>query len=156
MDYTPGNTFDFVSGSYSPTTVFDFTVETPDETLATITAVLDGLSACIQAEHVRFFAEIGATLEDMVGGLLAEYDVNVQRFITTRPEIRWQDATAGVGLQSLLSRDQATRNDHKAISVQQQTVPANIKAVLETDQAIRMDGQLQIDIEQAPGISLHT
>ncbi|MAK67517.1 hypothetical protein [Methylophaga sp.] len=152
MDYTPGNTFDFVSGSYSPTTVFDFTVETPDETLATITAVLDGLSACIQAEHVRFFAEIGATLEDMVGGLLAEYDVNVQRFITTRPEIRWQDATAGVGLQSLLSRDQATRNDHKAISVQQQTVPANIKAVLETDQAIRMDGQLQIDIEQATAV----
>lgn len=105
-----------------------------------IVAVLDGITTDFTGKNIMNQGVIQPVqLDDVVAGWIGEYDPNVNRFLTVRPVIRWEDTQPGIGHKSLLIRDQATRNDHLNQSSQQQATPAGIRAILETDQAIRLD-----------------
>jgi len=168
--YTPSTTFDFSTGPTSEN-IGDITATLDDVSGAFVGSIpvqgnISGSLDDVTGEfigniHLAGFVDgqlddvvgeiignqylnlgvINAVLDDVVGGIIGNYDPNVHRFVTADLLSDWED-TGQVSIKSLMRRDQASRTDHKANSVQQNGILLATETDLDTDQAQRFDADL--------------
>lgn len=193
MAYTPSTDFIFTAGSYTPSTDFNFSTSgspsghinavvdglsasfVADFTaasgqVATISGTLDGLTGLFVARNSYNTGEIAATLADVVGGFIADYDSNILNFTTLVTCALSQSASKIDGDKVGMLVEQATPDNVKIGSPQQQGTllfpetcfdtdagtPINIDLVSNQEQGTRVDGLVCFVQEQGTFIDIQT